>query len=229
MCFSASVSFTVSAVLIPTGLYCMNVALNRNSAYLLLAVMPLAFGVQQAAEGVVWMGLHTHQVPLIQMGAVVFLFFSHCFWLAWTPWLAFNLESDLETQRLHRFFTLFGVIYGAMLYLPVVLHFGEISAAIVHGSINYQARFIADFVPVLISRSLYAAIILIPLLLSSNLHIKRFGTSVTVSIFIAYLSFNYAFVSVWCFFAALLSFYIVYVILQTDALNEALVFDKTMR
>lgn len=228
MCFSESASFTVSALLIPTGIYCIKTVLNKNTAYFPLACMPLAFGIQQGAEGIVWWGINENLSPAIHIGASIFLFFSHWFWLFWIPWLAFNLECNQTTQRISCFFAIAGFLYGALLYLPPFIVNTGISATVIHRSIEYQVKFIGDFIPILFSRLLYALIILIPLLVSSNPSIKFFGKLVTIAASITYLMFNYAFVSVWCFFAALLSLYIVYVIWKIHTLPSEPLWKETI-
>ena len=51
MCFSASASFTASAVLIPLGLYSNHLATRHERPdYKPLALVPFFFGVQQLVE-----------------------------------------------------------------------------------------------------------------------------------------------------------------------------------
>jgi hypothetical protein len=220
MCFSESASFTVSALLIPTGIYCIRASLTQNVAYLPFVCLPLIFGIQQGAEGMVWSGIHTNNPMATHLGSLVFLFFSHWFWLFWIPWIALNLEQNETIQHILRFFIIAGFLCGAFLYLPLLINDGWLNTTVSQGSIEYQAKFMSDVIPVSVSRLLYAVILLTPLLISSNLRVKILGELVTLSAFITYLIFIYAFASVWCFFAALLSFYIVYLILKTNMLLE---------
>ena len=218
MCFSESASFAASALLLPAGIFCIKAALAKDKAYIPLACMPLAFGLQQGAEGIVWSGINADYSTSIRIGSFAFVFFSHWFWLFWIPWSALNLECNRTSWRICRLLVVLGGLYGAFLYLPLLINEGWLFAAVAHHSIEYQAKFIGDSIPISFSRLLYILIILTPLLISSNSYIKVFGVLVTLFAFITYLTFNYAFVSVWCFFAALLSFYIVYVILKTSTL-----------
>lgn len=217
MCLSASVSFAVSALLIPTGIYCIKTVLHKT-AYLPFACVPLAFGLQQGFEGIVWLGINSNNPVIMHFGALAFLFFSHWFWLFWAPLLALYLEQHQPIQRICRAFVVIGALYGAFLYLPLLLNYDWLSATVIHRSIEYQARFIGDSIPVTFSRLFYTLTLLIPLLISSNLDVKIWGGLIALSAFISYLVVNYAFVSVWCFLAALLSLYIVYVILKANTL-----------
>jgi hypothetical protein len=58
----------------------------------------------------------------------------------------------------------------------------------------------------------YALIVLVPLLFSTLRELRLFGVLVALSIVVASLAYGYAFVSVWCFFAALLSFDLAYIV-----------------
>ena len=65
----------------------------------------------------------------------------------------------------------------------------------------------------LLARAIYAAIICIPLLLSSVAQVRVFGWLILGSVVFGFLFLSYAFTSVWCFLAAVLSAYI-YVVLR---------------
>jgi hypothetical protein len=222
MCFSTTVSFASSGLLIATGIYCIK-SVTNDKVYLPLACVPLAFGLQQGFEGVVWSGIHANNLDAMRAGALSFLFFSHWFWLFWPPFMALCLETDPRIQHICQFFAAAGVLYGAVLYLPLLLNHDWLSVAVIHRSIEYQARFIGDSMPIVLSRLLYGLIILVPLFLSSNLDLNIWGILLAASAVISVLVFKYAFVSVWCFFAALLSIYLVRIILkaQSASINQA--------
>src|SRR5262245_6539835 len=93
MCFSAEASFGVSAVLLPVGAYCVTRAIRLDRRFLLLGLTPIAFGVQQAAEGFVWLGLDHGHSHLVSPAAVVFLFFALAFWPFWIPFSLLLPES----------------------------------------------------------------------------------------------------------------------------------------
>src|SRR5436309_7367554 len=95
MCFSAEASFAAGTMLLPIGAYCVQRALRKDQRYLRLALIPVAFGVQQLIEGCVWLGLHHGDESLTERAAVVYLFFSHAFW---PFWIAFSL-LPIEERR----------------------------------------------------------------------------------------------------------------------------------
>ena len=225
MCFSASASFTASALLIPTGLYCLRTAWVKDQMYLPFAVIPLAFGVQQALEGLVWIGTNLDSKNLVQLGSLGFLFFSHFFWLFWAPLSVSLIEQDAGTKNICRFAAVMGIAYGTLLYIPFFLNEQWLSVATLYGSIDYQTILIFDaFMPRDMSHLIYACIVVIPFLIASQAKLKVFGGLIFCSAAFSYIVFHYAFVSIWCFWAALLSLYIAYIIycLETREIKSVL-------
>lgn len=221
MCFSASASLTASAFLIPTGIYCIRMALDRDTPsesprdreYLAISCIPLFFGIQQAFEGLLWLGFEAHSSTEISFSALGFLFFSHFLWLVWIPFSAFTLEPNLVKKNILIGLTAIGTIYGIFLYFPLLLNSDWLVVSVNHSSINYQIRLIlGDFLHGQIVVLIYVVLILFPLFFSSLRSINRLGGLLAVSVFLTYFSFSYAFISVWCFFAALISGYVVYML-----------------
>ena len=221
MCFSASASFTASAFLVPMGIYCMREALNGNSLgfdwkkheYFALACLPLVFGIQQAFEGILWLGIDARNSTETTFSALGFLFFSHFFWLAWIPFSAFALEHHPRKQNVLLGLTAIGALYGAFLYFPLLVNLDWLNVSITHGSIDYQIRLIFDnFLRGQQVVWIYVFFILCPLFFSSVREINVLGSLIAISAFLSYWVFSHAFISVWCFFAALISAYVFYVL-----------------
>jgi hypothetical protein len=57
MCFSATASFALSAFLLPIGAYCVKKTVEADKRYLILAAVPVGFGIQQAFEGGLWLAI----------------------------------------------------------------------------------------------------------------------------------------------------------------------------
>ena len=221
MCFSASASFTASGLLIPTGIYCLKEAMASDKSYLPISSWPLFFGIQQTIEGFLWLGIEHNQLNLIQTASLGFLFFSHFFWLFWTPFSAFSLETNKRLRIFLMIFTLASFFFGALLYFPLFIDKSLLSIKVVNGSIYYVTRFIfGDLVPKHFTVVVYAIIILVPLLISSNQKVNFLGSLIFFSAIASYIFFSHAFISVWCFFAAILSFYLLYAIRQVARLNS---------
>jgi hypothetical protein len=95
------------------------------------------------------------------------------------------------------------------LYLPLLLDPSWLTVHVERHSIIYDSRLIYDgVVPHFALRLLYAAIICLPLLASSATLVKIFGILISLSVGLTFAFATYAFTSVWCFFAAVLSVWI---------------------
>ncbi len=185
--------------------------MTSDQAYLPISTWPLFFGLQQAVEGLLWLGIASNELTLINTASLGFLFFSHFFWLFWTPFSAFSLETKKSLRIILMIFTLLGFFYGSLLYFPLLLEKSFVKITVVNSSIYYGTKFIFnDLVPKNFSFVTYAIIILVPLLISSNQRVNFLGSLISLSVIITYIMFSHAFISVWCFFAAVLSLYLLY-------------------
>jgi len=212
MCFSAPISFTASAVLLPTGLYSLHLAYQRNPSYLPLACIPIAFAIQQACEGMVWLGFGADSPVETNLGAFGFLFFAYWFWLFWSPWSVAQLELKPTVQRVCWGIGFLGLVYGGLLYLPLLGQPTWLTVHIIHQSIQYETRLIFDpWLSQQVDRTFYAIIILTPFAIASNRFLRFLGAAVCLSAIASHWLLNEVFTSVWCFFAALLSLFILYI------------------
>ncbi|GJL74767.1 DUF6629 family protein [Nitrosomonas sp.] len=213
MCFSATASFTVSAALVPVGVYCLYETYRDKyyQVYWPFALYPLVFGAQQAIEGWLWLTLETGDAGLIRIPALSFVFFSHFFWLFWIPYSCYRIESVENKKRLFCIITFMGGLFGLGMYIPVLMFADWMSVSLIQHSISYELRLLLDdFVPRMAVRGAYVLVILVPLLLSSQKYLRYFGAIIALSVLLAaFLSAN-TFISVWCFFAAIMSCYMLY-------------------
>lgn len=214
MCFSSSVSFGAAAVLIGTGAYASLRARSLHTAYRMWALTPVLFGLQQAFEGLVWQGLHAGNSAAVRLFALGFHFFSHFLWLWWFPLCSYLLEPGKIRKRIFGVCTVSGVFSGTLVYSVMLLHSEWMSVAVREHSIvydftvPYQSTIHIPITPA----ALYGLIILIPLLCSSHKLIRIFGGLAVMSMALASAVYDYAYVSVWCFFVAALSLYLLYMI-----------------
>lgn len=216
MCFSATASFSLSAALIPVGMGCLKKAQEEDRRYLPLAAFPLAFGIQQAIEGLVWVGLGADNARLVALAAAGFVFFSHGFWLVWTPLTAASVEGDRLRGRIWRALVGIGLLYGLYFNLPLWLNLRQLAVSVHNHSLVYELQLwlYPTRSLVLLGYTLYILTILAPLVLSGDRHIQRLGGLVLVALLLTASFFSAGFISVWCFFAALVSLYVGYVFSQ---------------
>jgi len=212
MCFSATVSFTAAATLLPVGAYCIANTRKADKKWLAFAIYPVAFGMQQALEGLVWNGINQGNSALVDNAAIGFAFFSHFFWLFWVPFSVWLLETNATRRKILLTLTIFGACYGTSIFVPL-LQEGWMTVEVMHHSIVYQATMIYDdYIDRMIIRVIYALQVVTAFLISSNPKVRSFGILIMLSVIAAFATYRYAFVSVWCFFAALLSFYMLYML-----------------
>lgn len=226
MCFSASVSYSAAAVLVSTGLYAVQQARRLRPPYLMWALIPILFGMQQAFEGRVWQELDAGNASAAVPFALGFHFFSHFLWLWWLPLSCYLVEPGQasktgqisKTMKIRKRViggcAIFGAFAAALVYSVMLLDPEWMTVAVGEHSIIYSFSIPwRSSIPLPITpAALYALTILVPLLLSSHKLIRIFGGLAAVSMVLASAAYGYAYVSVWCFFAAALSLYLVYMI-----------------
>lgn len=217
MCFPATASFVLSSALVPAGIYTIAIARSSERAWLAFAAFPLAFGLQQGLEGLVWLGIAGDSSMLTSWASRGFLFFSHLFWLTWVPISTAAIEQNATRRRFLVALTGIGFLFGLSVFLPSFLFGDWLAVELVNGSLEYRTRLIYDgIVNRTVLRIIYAALVVGALLLSSDIRIKAFGGVIAGSLIVTYAFYAYAFISVWCFFAAVLSAYLILVIHQNE-------------
>jgi hypothetical protein len=210
MCFSAEASFAVGGALVPAGLYCVRTAWVKNASLIPVAVIPLACATQQIAEGFVWLGLHTGDAARVRAGSLVFLFFALAFWPFWYAFLSAVLETRPGWRWLFAAFAALTTAWFWVLFYPLAAGPESLlSVEIVHHSILYSYPDLAvyRYVPRIVLRVLYLLSVVVPMLFGQRLFGWVPGAVILASVILAGALFNYAFISVWCFFAAVLTTY----------------------
>ncbi|MBA3722828.1 MAG: hypothetical protein H0W88_10580 [Parachlamydiaceae bacterium] len=196
MCFSASASFTAAALLTAVG--CINLKKNNDRNTFFLAAIPLLFAIQQGAEGLLWLafgkGMFTHQTTYF--AEIVYLTFAFIIWPIWIP-LSLGLIEKVKWRKYIMFASMACGVILSMLNLSYALN-QEVTVKIVNQSIQY--------IGVVPSQTIiYPLILLIPCFITSLRNGWIFGALVSIAYIIADYYFYVNFVSVWCFFAAIVS------------------------
>lgn len=216
MCFSAEASFIVGVALIPAGGYCLWASVRKKPSYLAFATVPLFLGIQQIGEGFVWLAIRNDDARQMQTASLFFLFFAQAFWPFWFPVLATIMEPEPKRRWLLAGISLLAVSWFWILYYPLLVDTSLLTIRRDHHSIQYEypALTVYTYIPRWLLRILYCLSVALPLLLSSQKWGRLPGIVLGVSALLAALLFNQAFVSVWCFFAAIMSGYLCWVLHQ---------------
>lgn len=223
MCFSASASFTASAVLMPLGLYSTHLArTNQQPNYVPLALVPFFFGVQQLIEGLEWTAIDSGRIePLTTLGALGFLFFAYCFWMIWIPWSAWSISRSTDSRALQhrlRWVAIVATVLGIAFYLPVLFDPPAVQPA-VHstGRLLYDVSNLHSIVHNFVNTEpvgelVYWGFIVLPLIAVADKAVKLFGVLIFVSIFLTWITYSATFNSVWCFYCAVLSIFVIWIV-----------------
>ncbi len=213
MCYSSSASLVAGGVLIACSAITLPIAWRNSLSLLPLAGYPLFFGIQQIAEGFLWLDLEGYENSNDVLAAMVFLFFAYWFWPAWVPLSVAVAEPDPVRKRVHWVFTMFGLAGGALLYLPILLDPKILQIEIIHHSIRYSIpQVLSSETYRVMARVIYAVIVCAPLMLSSQSPVRVFGFLILISVLVGFSFASYAFTSIWCFLAAGLSVYMIVVL-----------------
>lgn len=216
MCFSATASFAAAGSLAPLGVAALWRCGRQGRGDLLpLALMPLAFAAQQALEGVVWLGLaHGPLAGAPLLAALAYLFFALAFWPAWIPFLALRIWRAPVGWRWRSLLLLqgLGLLLALLLWLPLVLQPQRVDPVVVQGSIDYGTMLLLNGGIVTYGRYLYAAVIVLPLLLLPSTRLRGFGIALLLSGLVADWLHRQTFASVWCYFSAVLSALVVWIV-----------------
>ena len=197
MCFSATASFTASAALAGIGVLALRAA--RTPEERLFALIPLLFATQQATEGLVWMSYPWDAPTLRAWATQLYSVFSHLLWPSFVPWAVRAIEPVPWRRRVLTLLGLGGL--ASALFLLAGMAATPIEVEPIGGHLEYRSPHF--FLP--ISLTLYFAATTLGPGLSSRPVIRWFGVLALTSAGLAYGVYARWFISVWCFFAAVLS------------------------
>ena len=197
MCFSATASFTSGAALLAIG--AVTTSHVRRAAEVPFALIPAFFGVQQVVEGALWLTFPDNASPMNAALTHAFSFFSHVFWPIYVPIAVLLLEPVAWRRKVLMTIAVGGAAVG--LYLLYFLVTEPVVSEVVGRHISYRSpHFYTAAVMVL-----YVLATCVSSFVSSCKTIRWFGAATFVALLAAYAFYAFWFVSVWCFFAAVLS------------------------
>lgn len=216
MCFSATASFTAAALLLPAGALGTHRAYRIDRRYAAICALPLLFGIQQLMEGLVWIAGSNQDHDKVEAFSLGYMFFTWIAWPVWVPVSLFFLESN-HSKPLYLTFAVLGGMLGAVLYVPYFVHEGWLVTRFLQHAIQYGGTELLDFlVPRQTTNLLYTVIVISPVFLASDRDIRIFGVLAIISLAMTYFFFRFAYISVFCFGAAVTSLYLTYMIFKKE-------------
>lgn len=197
MCFSATASFAAGVPLLLVGV--MTISRVRNRKDLLYALIPMLFAIQQLIEGALWLTF-SDKAPLLKVVLTyAYSVFSHVLWPMYIPVAVLLLEPVAWRRKVLIAIAVAGTFIGLYL-LYYLVRFPIVAEVTGHHIVYISPHFHA-----LHAMGLYLLGTCISSLFSSHRIVKLFGVAAFVSFMLAYAIYATWFISVWCFFAAILS------------------------
>lgn len=219
MCFSAEASFTSAAILGTIGALTMKEAYPKKMGY--FAVIPLVFALQQFLEGIVWwtMSLENNYSLLHDISTQGFLLIAGVFWPLWIPCVLYRIESSLFRKKVLSICIAFGTISALAAVISMLLLGNEAQVVTHHlaypiplksrtGDVYSLSQIGYSFILML-----YVFATIGASFVSSIQYMWVFGVLALMGFIVAQILYAFAFGSVWCFFAALISM-ICYIIVK---------------
>jgi hypothetical protein len=194
MCFSATASFVASTIGVATLRHV------REPRALLFASVPLLYAGHQFCEGLVWLAFHG-KLGRVALDHAVLLFMLYA--LGILPTLMPAAVALMEPPGWRRIavvgLTLAGAFVCAWNIAGLILF--PIHAFVEQSSIAYRNTMTSNMVVSVV----YILATCGALLLSSHRVVRTYGVVNVIGLTIVHLIKGYAFASVWCFYAAILS------------------------
>jgi hypothetical protein len=218
MCFSAGASFLAGGTLSVIGGATLKKTKTLQEKP--FASIPLLFGVQQAIEGMLWLAFQYNLLLLQSVTTFLFSFFAYAFWPAFIPFAVRLLETDNHRKKALSVFLTVGSAVSLYLLYYIIRY--PVTSEIMHHSIAYTQT-----VPFGTQMFwVYAIAGVGSCFISSHRPINLFGVLLFFSIVISYHFYSMNFVSVWCFFAAILSGVIYFFFASKHAPSKSPVLSK---
>lgn len=176
----------------------------RSKAELPFSLIPALFGVQQLIEGALWLTFTDSATHANSFLTHSYSLFSHVLWPIYVPFAVLLIERVMWRRNL-----LFGLAFAGAatgMYLLYFLVTQPVVSRVAAGHILY----ISPHFFVIVVLAAYVLATCASSLLSSHREIRWFGVSTFVSLAAAAAFYATWFISVWCFFAAVMSVFVLF-------------------
>lgn len=214
MCFSPEASFAGGVIISAIGI--ATVREIHKSSHLLFACIPLFFGIQQFAEGALWLTLPMPEYVWVQkFSTYMFLTMAEVLWPVIIPLSVLFMEEDSRRKKILWILLGMGSALGA--YYAYCLIAFSVDPQIM----EYHIRYRNDFPDTLamLAFVVYLLATITPLFVSSIKRMYLLGILMFLSCLVTAIFFTQYLTSIWCFLAALISG-VIYWILSEAKKND---------
>jgi hypothetical protein len=209
MCFSAGASFTGGILISAIGV--ATIKKVQNPSHLVFASIPLIFGLQQIAEGFLWLSLLYPQFAFVHKSSTyIFLIMAQVIWPIMVPLSILLMERNHKKKRI--LWGLLGLGFLLALYYTFCLLSFKINPQIIGCHIKYNAEYPKSLIRYMFA--IYLLVTITPFFISSIKRVYVLGIFMFLSCLVAIIFFTFYVTSVWCFFAAILSAVIYWVLVK---------------
>jgi hypothetical protein len=215
MCFSASASFGAGVVLAAIGVASIKKA--QSTSQVAFASIPLIFSVQQITEGFVWLSLSNPDFASLQeVTTYIFLFFAQVVWPVWVPFAILKFEPKESRRMAGKILVGIGALVS--LYLAYCLLTFPVEAKI----LGYHISYIQKYPPAIAIYCgfLYIVATIVPPFFSRIGRMWMLGTTILVSYIITSIFYTDYIVSVWCFFASIISIAVFAILYELNNISQ---------
>jgi len=211
MCFSAQASFATGVIISSIGVATLNKA--HKPSHRFFASIPLLFGIQQIAEGFLWVTIPARgSLDIQQFCGYLFIIIALVVWPSLIPFSLWSMEDNPRRKKLMKMFLGLGMVLS--LYYASCLAIIGVQPEVSCYHIVYKGDFPAQLV--LPAFFVYVLVTIIPLFLSTMKRMKLMGTLMFISVAVSAMFFKVYLTSVWCFFAAAISCVVYYVLREYE-------------
>ncbi len=218
MCFSAEASFAGGVIISAIGV--ATIKKVHKPSQLIFASIPLFFGIQQFAEGLVWITIpNPDYANVLKIATYVFLIMADFLWPMMIPLAVLFMEKNKKKKRILQGFAIAGILLS--LYYAFCLLTYNIYPQISGYHIQYKTDFPKTLG--LIAFAIYLIVTITPLFVSSIQRTHLLGTLMFLSCLVTAIFFRQYLTSVWCFFAAIISGVIFWILSDS---KKKFAFDK---
>ena len=214
MCFSASASFAGGAIISSIGL--VSIIKNKEPSRNLFAAIPIVFGIQQFAEGFVWLTLQSPGHDLVlKVSTYIFLIIAVVIWPTMMPLSVVLMEQSKPKSPIY-IFPMVGI--AVSLCYVIGLFFFTVTSKISSYHILYAVK--SPFVFGYVGDLAYLIATLPILFVTQSRKLKLFGVIIIIAYAVTQIFYRDYLVSVWCFFAALASVMIWLIVKEPNVHQE---------
>jgi hypothetical protein len=210
MCFSAGASITAGILLTFAGTETLRKV--HKPSQIVFASIPLFFAFQQFSEGIVWLTIPRQGYASLQaIATYTFLVMAQFIWPILVPVSVLLMEKNGTRKKILWLLLAIGACISFYYLYGLIVYRAHAEISFMH--INYKSNFKGSFL--YFPTTVYLIATLAPVFVSSVKRAYILGVIIGLSAMVSVIFFTECLISIWCFFAAVVSFVIYYTIRES--------------